>query len=463
MEIIKIRDLSKKLKTILKRGDEAFDRGTYEYSNAMYRRVLLSEPNCYEVRDKLRESQTKSLATKKSFMNSMMAGIVATWHMSVTMQWMFHKGRDYEALDLAEKIFSMDPSSPVAGKCICLAAEECGEPYSAKTAMEIVYSFHPKSTAVKADLAKFYGQAGEGVKCLQLYKEIAAQNPNSRKWQELLRDANALASMDRGGWTKAAKEGGDFRDLIKDKEQTALLEQQGRTALTEEGRQLLIDELLNEIEEQDSIDRRTKLSELYFESENFDEARIHAEKSIELSNVRDPNNIRLLRNIDIGELKHKIESLEREGVPIAEIQAVENQITDILLSTGEEILTKFPNTHDERFDYANLLFKLDRYDEALAHLQKLSQNPRYRIDAAQLIGNCFVIKELWELAEEQFQIVINESPTMTGIKKNALYEMGLIYENLKRWDDSHASFKEIYQVDIGYRDVKERIENSHRS
>ena len=51
---------------------------------------------------------------------------------------------------------------------------------------------------------------------------------------------------------------------------------------------------------------------------------------------------------------------------------------------------------------------------------------------------------------------------MDEVKKDVVYQMGILAEQMGRKEEAIAFFKEIYSVDIKYRDISRRIENSYQ-
>ena len=54
-----------------------------------------------------------------------------------------------------------------------------------------------------------------------------------------------------------------------------------------------------------------------------------------------------------------------------------------------------------------------------------------------------------------------ELTVMDKTKKEVLYELGLIHEKVESKDEALNCFKQIYEVDYGYRDVAQRVESSY--
>ena len=63
-----------------------------------------------------------------------------------------------------------------------------------------------------------------------------------------------------------------------------------------------------------------------------------------------------------------------------------------------------------------------------------------------------------DLALRPIQTALAESVVFDEQKKELLYDLGLIHEKLDQADESIQQFKAIYEVDITFRDVGERVE-----
>ena len=50
---------------------------------------------------------------------------------------------------------------------------------------------------------------------------------------------------------------------------------------------------------------------------------------------------------------------------------------------------------------------------------------------------------------------------MDAMKKEIVYNLGLVYERMGESDKSLACMKQIYEVDYGYQDVAKRVESSY--
>ena len=103
----------------------------------------------------------------------------------------------------------------------------------------------------------------------------------------------------------------------------------------------------------------------------------------------------------------------------------------------------------------------DSYSEAIPHLQQATRNPHIRIKVLLLLGRTFNAKGMTDLAIKQLSDANSELVTMDSTKKETLYELGLIYTEAGRKEEAIDCFKQIYEVDYGYRDVAARVEGSY--
>ncbi len=62
---------------------------------------------------------------------------------------------------------------------------------------------------------------------------------------------------------------------------------------------------------------------------------------------------------------------------------------------------------------------------------------------------------------KQFQDAASEIIAMDVTKKEILYKLGLVFDKMGKKDESLNCMKQIYEVDYGYLDVAQRVEQSY--
>jgi len=66
-----------------------------------------------------------------------------------------------------------------------------------------------------------------------------------------------------------------------------------------------------------------------------------------------------------------------------------------------------------------------------------------------------------DLAAKTLSDAVAELMVMDAVKKDAIYNLGLVYEKMGDAEKSVGCMKQIYEVDYGYRDVANRVESSY--
>jgi tetratricopeptide (TPR) repeat protein len=98
----------------------------------------------------------------------------------------------------------------------------------------------------------------------------------------------------------------------------------------------------------------------------------------------------------------------------------------------------------------------------VAELQRARQNPNARLKAMNLLGRCYGELGMLDLAMKQLEEASREVLSMDAMKKEILYNLGLVHERLGEREKSLNCMKQIYQADYGYKDVAKRVESSYK-
>jgi tetratricopeptide (TPR) repeat protein len=102
-----------------------------------------------------------------------------------------------------------------------------------------------------------------------------------------------------------------------------------------------------------------------------------------------------------------------------------------------------------------------RAREALPELQRARQNPNARLKSMNLLGCCYRELGMLDLAAKQLEEAAKEITSMDIVKKEIVYNLGLVYEQMGEAAKSIEAMKQIYEADYGYRDVAARVESSY--
>ena len=120
-----------------------------------------------------------------------------------------------------------------------------------------------------------------------------------------------------------------------------------------------------------------------------------------------------------------------------------------------------PTDPQLRFDLGSALYNAGDYSAAIPHLQQATRNPHVRTQVLLLLGRTFKAKGMFDLSIKQLSDALADLHAMDHVKKEVLYEKGIIHEEMGDKVTALDCFKQIYEVDYGYRDVAQRVESSY--
>ena len=122
---------------------------------------------------------------------------------------------------------------------------------------------------------------------------------------------------------------------------------------------------------------------------------------------------------------------------------------------------KYPTDMDIRYELGKLCFENGELEEALHALQRAQNSPSHRLKALNMLGQCFAMQHKHDLAIRTFENGIKEKQIFDEGKKEMVYHLGCVLESAGRGEEALEYFKSIYELDIGYRDVKQRVDNEY--
>jgi tetratricopeptide (TPR) repeat protein len=104
---------------------------------------------------------------------------------------------------------------------------------------------------------------------------------------------------------------------------------------------------------------------------------------------------------------------------------------------------------------------MGKISEAQQEFQKAQQNPNRRIQAIIYLAKCFEKKNMLDMAARRLQEVLKEKISFDEEKKDLVYTLGVVYDKMNKKAESIEQFKQIYEVDMGYRDVMKRVDDHY--
>ena len=145
-----------------------------------------------------------------------------------------------------------------------------------------------------------------------------------------------------------------------------------------------------------------------------------------------------------------------------ELEAARKKRAHLLIEEARKRVERNPTDLQLRFELGEYLINAGQFREALPELQRARQNPNARLKAMNLLGRCYRELGMLDLSMKQLEDAAKEILSMDAMKKEIVYNLGLVYAQMGEREKSLNCMKQIYEADYGYKDVAERVESSYR-
>jgi tetratricopeptide (TPR) repeat protein len=444
----------------------AIELRNFGYAISLLQGILKQEPQFLTGRQLLRRTEvTRFKAAKKKFFK------VSTASVSVMKAQREIKKDPKRAVELIEKILEDEPYNKQANLALKEAAVAAGWLETAVFALQTFLEENPRDPKVMHELARLYHDLGDSEREVEVYNRISAIDPADAAAVRLGKDASARGSMKSGGWGSAES----YRDLIKDKEAAVSLEQQSRMQLSGESlsHQIAESYAMHEADPQ-NVDVARRLGSLSEQKDDLEAAIAWYRYASDLTHGSDPGLVRKISDLGVKQTEREIATLEEamanntgDSMALAEKQAAlvaaKKRRAEMLIDETRKRVERNPTDLQFRFELGENLMNAGHFREALPELQRARQNPNARLRAMNALGRCYRELSMFDLAAKQLEEAAREIGTMDATKKEIVYNLGLVYEQMGDRKKSLGCMKQIYEADYGYKDVATRVESSYTS
>ena len=460
MAIISENELTGNARSLWLKALSSLEQRQLDYAISLLQATVKEVPNFLDGRKALRraEIQKKKSEKKKLFvLGGSGLGVMKIKNKLKT---------DPEgALADVEEVLKDDPFNIDANDVIYQAAIRLALPELASFALETIREGHPDNTRKAHELARHYMQLDDTDKAANIYREIVRRDPTDMDAVKGEKDAVARSSMRKGRWEEG------YKASMKSEEEAKSLEAGGRTGMTREQLDQLLEVALAEYAEaQNNLAVVKKVAELYERKEDWANAASFYSWAFHLS-TSDTSLQRKAAMMDERRIEEDIHTMQQEvdamgdGPEAAEkaqiLHDLKAERSRKLTTDARERVERNPTDPQLRFEYGQHLFNSDEFTEAIPQLQRARNNPHIRTRAILLLGKCYEAKNMLDLAEQQLKEALSELTAMDGTKKEVLYALAMVCEKMGKKADSLDHLKRIYESDYGYRDVAKRVESSY--
>jgi tetratricopeptide (TPR) repeat protein len=435
----------------IQKADEAARRRNYDFAIQLYQQVLEIDPDVGDARAGLRRVLRKRHEAKKSGLFGKLKGAGPL----TVAKGLVKAGKYGASIKPFESYLETNPMDTEANLALGISLEAAGHFNSALAVFEFVAEIDPRNPHGLKRAGAMMAKTGEVVKALEYYERALQADPRDRDAIKARKDLAAEMALQGGRFDEV----GHSREQVKDAGETRKLERSQRLHRTDEE----LAEELAELEErfaEDASDVETMLAmaKIHEKLKDPGAALDLAERA--LSYRKDSTEIAsMVSRLKLKDLKKAIRRADKLGDQ-AEADRLEGQLQLLELDELRDQLLRHPGDANLRLTLGKALLRQGQTDDALAELQKAVSDPRLRREALFFLARCFHEKGFLDLARGEYEKALSEHPELDERAREILYNLGAIAEAEGNLADARSCYARIYAVDIGYRDVAKKMEQT---
>jgi tetratricopeptide (TPR) repeat protein len=454
-----LNEMPRELRPLYTKGSDALLRDNFDYATELFSQILQREPGLYECRKALRTAQQRKAGSgggmfKKMWSSASASPMVAKGQMTLRKD-------PAEALVIAEQILNGDPANSGAHRLVVEAARALEMPQTAAMSLEVLNRNSPKDKDVAMQYASALAEIGQVARGEKILSDLYRQTPTDNDLAQALKDLSARKTLKEGGYQALASGTGSYRDILKDKDEAVILEQENRQVKTEDTAERLITEYESRLKaEPKNIKVMRDLAELYTQKKQFDRALSYYDqiKSSEIG--ADASLDRAMGETRMRKYDHQLSQLDVNAPDYAEKTAVlQAEKQAYQLAECQKRAERFPTDLQLRFELGQVYFQMGKIGEAILEFQKAQNNPHRRIASMNFLAQCYAKRRMFDLAARALQTAIKEKPAFDDEKKELTYNLGSVLESMGKREEAFEQFKLIYELDAGYKDVSAKIDH----
>lgn len=455
-----LESVSQDVRDLFNRGLGSMERGNMDYAIATFFACLDKEPGLIDVRKYLYAAEIKKFKAGKSGKIVDLLSTIAGTPFMIQATILIERGAPMKALKVMETLLRDAPLNIHFIMTYCRAAEAADMTELAVQTMLAAREYFSTNAAFLSRLGHLCMKVNRPTEARNCFEEVHILRPNDGAVLRDLKNAMATESMVKD-WDKATPDAAGYQKVRKDSKEAEILEKESKAVRSGSDTEALIEETKAKIQrEPGNVNYRRALANHYITLKQFDDAVATLQEAQEIRGSADPE---LDANISATVLKkydHQIAELSNSGNRAAAEELREKR-NEFFFDDVQQRVNKYPNDLTLRYELGVALCGRNMYNEAIQQFQLAQRNPRWHTKSLYYLGLCFKAKKQYDLAIDQFEKAASELISMDSTKKDIYYEMGLIKESMDDPAGAMEYFKQIYQVDIAFKDVARRVEQGY--
>lgn len=433
------------------KAKEAFRRKNYDLAVQIYVEAFQFEANDQEAVEGFFQAAKKLAETRgKGLFGGMFSGV----GLGAT--------RDpLKRMAAAFRVLAKNPEHKGTLMALGEAAVEAGQ-------LEAAIGGYKRAAEADANDPEPWKRLGEALakrgriqEALQALDAAVKAAPRDQEALKLRKNVAAEGALKISGFETAKSS----RDLIKDKDVAQKLETETRMQLTPEHAAAEVQKTVEQCRAEPQNARlRVRLAELHLQRGDEQAALQAFEEALAI----DPRNFDLtvrvgdirLRKLEDGlrDARKGLEARPGDAAAQAAVEAAEQSLIQGRLAEYQRRVKEHPLDLGERFKLGRTLLAAKRVEEATAEFQQTVRDPNRKTDSLLLLARCFELSNLPALALKKIEEAVGDFPLLSSPRaKDVHYAHADLLARTGNAEAARKIFERLYEEDITYRDVAQRL------
>jgi TolA-binding protein len=452
----------KKAKVFFEKGKTIADTGNYDYAIELFMQGLSLDPEAIDAHKTLRE-----ISLKRKASGGKDIGMSDRWSLGKPTR------DDKQNMLNAEKLLSYDPGNTDRMITILQNAHKAGFYDTALWIGPILQKAN--ADAKKPDFNKFI-ILKDVYKLLEQWKLATdacrfarRMKPDDMDLATEEKNLGAQHTMSSGGY----ESGKSFRDSIKDMEGQQKLLEGDKDVRTEDSMLRSVRETKAEYEA--TPDDPVKLNK-YIEALKKTEQMEYENEAIDLLEKAWRSTNQFIWRAKAGEIKiSQLSRMERSLRAAAQADPKDESLRKDYIQFQQDrwqaeleeyqlVMHNYPTKNDAKFEVAERLFRLRKFQDAIQLFQQVRSDPKHRARATVKLGQCFLQAGFPDEAVDTLREAIeNYAATGDERSKEMHYWFGRALEQKNDPQSALKAYSKLVQWDFSFLDVQDRIKKLRSS
>ncbi len=329
---------------------------------------------------------------------------------------------------------------------------------------------------VYKDCRDLFAKIGVFDKAVEACRQLVRLEPDNSNLLLELKNLEAENTMQQGGYTKDAQaEEGGFRNFVRDGEKQKALEQDDSiTTMRSKADEIIARRRAEYEEAPEDNDKRLKLVQALVAKEakaTEDEAMVLLKQTWEETG-------QYRYKVQVGDITMKqfnryLRELRSQIKQAPEDEKLKTKYAEFTkkklifeLKEFDERVKNYPTDLGLKFELGRRLFLAGKFDDAIGAFQQAKEDPKHRAHALFYLGDCYLRIGWLDEAIDTLEIGVDQHKIPNDkLAKDLRYLLMEAYEqsavknnDLDQAQKAQKIASQLLQMDIGYRDIRERAD-----